>query len=245
MTDSSARTLTAPREVRLVARPVGWPTHDDFELAESAVPELGDGQLRVRNVVMSVDPYMRGRMSDAKSYAAPFALDEAMQGGAVGHRRGVARRRVRRRRPCPPRPRLARGGGRRRLQRAGGRHRDRPGLGLPRRPRDDRPHRVRGPDPDREGPARRRRLRLRGGRGRRQRGRPDRQGARGLAGHRQRGHGREGLPGSSTSSGSTPRSTTRTARSRSSCARPLPTASTCTSTTSVATTSRRPSGRCA
>ncbi len=84
MTDSSARTLTAPREVRLVARPVGWPTHDDFELAESAVPELGDGQLRVRNVVMSVDPYMRGRMSDAKSYAAPFALDEAMQGGAVG-----------------------------------------------------------------------------------------------------------------------------------------------------------------
>ena len=84
MTDSTASTTTAPREVRLVARPVGWPTHDDFALAESAVPDLGEGQLRVRNVVMSVDPYMRGRMSDAKSYAAPFELGEAMEGGAVG-----------------------------------------------------------------------------------------------------------------------------------------------------------------
>jgi NADPH-dependent curcumin reductase CurA len=74
----------APREVRLVSRPVGWPTPDDFEIVESEVPELGDGQLRVRNVVMSVDPYMRGRMSAAKSYADPFALGEAMQGGAVG-----------------------------------------------------------------------------------------------------------------------------------------------------------------
>ncbi|MFN8192040.1 MAG: NADP-dependent oxidoreductase, partial [Nocardioidaceae bacterium] len=75
---------TAPREVRLVSRPVGWPTQDDFELVASDVPELDEGQIRVRNVVMSVDPYMRGRMSAAKSYAAPFALGEAMQGGAVG-----------------------------------------------------------------------------------------------------------------------------------------------------------------
>ncbi|MCB0906092.1 MAG: NADP-dependent oxidoreductase [Nocardioidaceae bacterium] len=75
---------TAPREVRLVSRPVGWPTQDDFELVTSVVPGLDDGQIRVRNVVMSVDPYMRGRMSAAKSYAAPYALGEAMQGGAVG-----------------------------------------------------------------------------------------------------------------------------------------------------------------
>jgi NADPH-dependent curcumin reductase CurA len=75
---------TSPREVRLVSRPVGWPTHDDFELVESEVPELAEGQVRVRNVVMSVDPYMRGRMSAAKSYAAPFELGEAMHGGAVG-----------------------------------------------------------------------------------------------------------------------------------------------------------------
>ena len=48
------------------------------------MPELADGQVRVRNVVMSVDPYMRGRMSAAKSYAAPYELGEAMTGGAVG-----------------------------------------------------------------------------------------------------------------------------------------------------------------
>ncbi len=74
----------APREVRLVSRPVGWPTHDDFELTASDVPAVGDGQVRVRNVVMSVDPYMRGRMSAARSYADPFALGEVMQGAAVG-----------------------------------------------------------------------------------------------------------------------------------------------------------------
>jgi NADPH-dependent curcumin reductase CurA len=73
-----------PREVRLVSRPVGWPTPDNFELVESVVAPVGEGQLRVRNVVMSVDPYMRGRMSDAKSYAEPYALGEAMHGGAVG-----------------------------------------------------------------------------------------------------------------------------------------------------------------
>ncbi|MEO7448467.1 MAG: NADP-dependent oxidoreductase, partial [Humibacillus sp.] len=63
---------------------VGWPTATDFALVESAPVELADGQVRVRNEVMSVDPYMRGRMSDAKSYAAPYALGEAMGGAAVG-----------------------------------------------------------------------------------------------------------------------------------------------------------------
>ena len=80
MSDASS----TPREVRLASRPVGWPTPANFELAESEVPALGEGQVRVRNVVMSVDPYMRGRMSAAKSYAAPFAVGEAMSGGAVG-----------------------------------------------------------------------------------------------------------------------------------------------------------------
>ena len=87
MTDSTASspsTAPAPREVRLVSRPVGWPTHEDFELVESQVPALADGQVRVRNTVMSVDPYMRGRMSAATSYAAPYRLGEAMTGGAVG-----------------------------------------------------------------------------------------------------------------------------------------------------------------
>ena len=83
MTDTAQKT-TAPREVRLVQRPVGWPTHDDFAVVQSEVPALAEGHVRVRNVVMSVDPYMRGRMSAAKSYAAPYELGEAMTGGAVG-----------------------------------------------------------------------------------------------------------------------------------------------------------------
>jgi NADPH-dependent curcumin reductase CurA len=83
MTNALA-TTTAPREWRLASRPTGWPTPDNFELAESDVPELADGQIRVRNEVLSVDPYMRGRMSAAKSYAAPYAVGEAMTGGAVG-----------------------------------------------------------------------------------------------------------------------------------------------------------------
>jgi hypothetical protein len=84
MSDTARPDQSAAREWRLVSRPVGWPTPDDFELAVSEVPALRDGQVRVRNVVMSVDPYMRGRMSDAKSYAEPYALGEAMHGGAVG-----------------------------------------------------------------------------------------------------------------------------------------------------------------
>jgi len=72
------------REIRLAARPVGWPKESDFTLAERAEREPGDGEVLVRNVYMSVDPYMRGRMNDVKSYTPPFALGEALQGGAVG-----------------------------------------------------------------------------------------------------------------------------------------------------------------
>ena len=72
------------REVRLASRPKGEPQPSDFELAETEVADPADGELIVRNTFMSVDPYMRGRMSDAKSYAAPFNLGEVMHGGAVG-----------------------------------------------------------------------------------------------------------------------------------------------------------------
>ncbi|MCS0601339.1 NADP-dependent oxidoreductase [Streptomyces sp. LP11] len=72
------------REWHLLSRPVGVPTAEDFELVETAVPTPGEGQVLVRNEYLSVDPYMRGRMSAAKSYATPFALGEVMQGGAVG-----------------------------------------------------------------------------------------------------------------------------------------------------------------
>ena len=72
------------RQIRLVSRPTGWPTHENFELVEAEVPPLEPGQLLVRNTVMSVDPYMRGRMNDVKSYVPPFALGEPLDGGAVG-----------------------------------------------------------------------------------------------------------------------------------------------------------------
>jgi NADPH-dependent curcumin reductase CurA len=72
------------REIRLVARPSGFPGEDLFELAETPVPDPGEGQLLVRNAYFSVDPYMRPRMNDVRSYVAPFTLGEAMTGGAVG-----------------------------------------------------------------------------------------------------------------------------------------------------------------
>jgi NADPH-dependent curcumin reductase CurA len=76
--------MTQGREIRLAARPVGEPKPSDFELAEVQVPEPGDGELLVRNLVMSVDPYMRGRMNDVKSYVPPFQLGAPLDGGAVG-----------------------------------------------------------------------------------------------------------------------------------------------------------------
>ena len=72
------------REIRLVARPQGVPDEDLFELVETDVPDPADGQILIRNAYLSVDPYMRGRMNDRRSYVAPFALGEAMTGGAVG-----------------------------------------------------------------------------------------------------------------------------------------------------------------
>ena len=75
---------TRSREVRLAARPVGFPKDSDFELIEVTLADPGAGELVVRNLWMSVDPYMRGRMNDVKSYTPPFALGEAMQGGAIG-----------------------------------------------------------------------------------------------------------------------------------------------------------------
>jgi hypothetical protein len=73
-----------PRAWTLERRPAGMPVAADFALKDVTLPALGDGELRVRNQWLSVDPYMRGRMNDVKSYAAPFALGEPMGGGAVG-----------------------------------------------------------------------------------------------------------------------------------------------------------------
>ncbi|WP_338676432.1 NADP-dependent oxidoreductase [Streptomyces sp. SCSIO 30461] len=72
------------REWHLVARPNGWPESGDVALREVPVEEPGEGRILVRNLHFSVDPYMRGRMNDVKSYAPPYQLDRPMEGGAVG-----------------------------------------------------------------------------------------------------------------------------------------------------------------
>ncbi|MEU9374544.1 NADP-dependent oxidoreductase [Streptomyces sp. NPDC048255] len=73
------------REWHLVRRPQGWPVAEDFALREVPVSaEPAPGRILVRNLHMSVDPYMRGRMNDVKSYIPPFQLDQPMDGGAVG-----------------------------------------------------------------------------------------------------------------------------------------------------------------
>ena len=64
------------REIRLVSRPRGLPTPENFTLAETQLPPLGEQQVLVRNRYLSVDPYMRGRMNEAKSYAPGFELGQ-------------------------------------------------------------------------------------------------------------------------------------------------------------------------
>ncbi|MGY3871028.1 NADP-dependent oxidoreductase [Aeromonas crassostreae] len=71
-------------QIHLLRYPNGLPSPSDFTLAEVALPPLNDGEVEVSNQWLSVDPYMRGRMSQAKSYVPPFALNSALDGGAVG-----------------------------------------------------------------------------------------------------------------------------------------------------------------
>lgn len=75
---------TTSREIRLKSRPVGTPAPDNFELASVTLPDPGPGEALVRNLWMTVDPYMRGRMYDRESYVPPFQIGEALQGGAIG-----------------------------------------------------------------------------------------------------------------------------------------------------------------
>jgi NADPH-dependent curcumin reductase CurA len=75
---------TTSREVHLQKRPQGLPTPAAFTIATVEVPDPKPGEVLVRNLYMSVDPYMRGRMVDRKSYTPPFPLHEALTGGAVG-----------------------------------------------------------------------------------------------------------------------------------------------------------------
>lgn len=73
-----------PRAWSLASRPQGMPGHSDFALIDLPATEIGEGQVRVANRWLSVDPYMRGRMNDVKSYVPPFQIGQPMDGGAIG-----------------------------------------------------------------------------------------------------------------------------------------------------------------
>jgi NADPH-dependent curcumin reductase CurA len=72
------------KQILLASRPTGWVEEANFKLVETPVPQIADGQVLVRNHFLSLDPYMRGRMNDAKSYAAPVNLGDVMVGGTAG-----------------------------------------------------------------------------------------------------------------------------------------------------------------
>jgi NADPH-dependent curcumin reductase len=76
--------MTLNRQILLASRPTGKPTQANFRLVETPIPALADGQVLVRHHYLSLDPYMRGRMNESRSYAQPQPLDAVMIGGTVG-----------------------------------------------------------------------------------------------------------------------------------------------------------------
>jgi len=76
--------LMRNKQILLNSRPAGMPTTDNFRIEDTDVPQLNDGEVLVRTLYLSVDPYMRSRMNDRKSYVPPFKLNEPIVGGAVG-----------------------------------------------------------------------------------------------------------------------------------------------------------------
>ena len=171
------------RAWHLKSRPQGLPTDDNFALKDVDLPPMGDGMVRVRNHWLSVDPYMRGRMNDVKSYVPPFQIDAPMEGGAVGE---VVESQAEASRPATPCCTWPAGATRRCCRRTALNKLPDPrrrAAGLPRQSRADRRHGLFRPARSRLGQARRHRLRLgRGGRGRLGGG-ADRQG-QGHDGHR-------------------------------------------------------------
>jgi NADPH-dependent curcumin reductase CurA len=72
------------KQILLASRPAGMPTADNFKLVDAEIPQPTDGEVLIRTLYLSVDPYMRGRMSDRRSYVAPFAVGEVITGGVIG-----------------------------------------------------------------------------------------------------------------------------------------------------------------
>jgi NADPH:quinone reductase len=73
-----------PKQILLKNRPTGMPTHENFEIRETEISQPGQGELLIRTVYISVDPYLRGRMNDTKSYIPPFQLNEVISSGVIG-----------------------------------------------------------------------------------------------------------------------------------------------------------------
>jgi leukotriene B4 12-hydroxydehydrogenase/15-oxo-prostaglandin 13-reductase len=72
------------RQIKLAARPVGMPKESDFSIVDAPMPSLSDGQVLAKSVYLSVDPYMRGRITGVRTYADPVNIGDVMQGGTVG-----------------------------------------------------------------------------------------------------------------------------------------------------------------
>lgn len=83
LSNVSNANIVTNRRIVLARRPQGAPSEQDFRLETTAIPEPADGQVLLRNEMLSLDPYMRGRMSDGPSYAPPLALGDVMVGGTV------------------------------------------------------------------------------------------------------------------------------------------------------------------
>ena len=234
--------VTRGREVRLASRPGRRAGRRQLRgRRDRGAPRPRTGEVVVRNAFVSVDPYMRGRMNDAKSYLPPFEVGKPMDGGAVGEVVEFARARAGGRRHRAAHEGLARVRDRRGRGVPQGRPLDRRTLALPRRAGHHRLHSVDRPRRHRAAEGGRRGVRV-GGRGRgRQRGRSDRQAPRRRARDRQRGHRREGAPRGGRAGVRRRLQLPDQPRCASSSATPPRTASTCISTTSAATTSRRPS----
>jgi NADPH-dependent curcumin reductase CurA len=71
-------------EIHLKKRPVGLSAEDNFQLVKVDIPELKDGEFLVRNIWISVDPYMHGRMRGTKRYISPFQIGKPLEGGCIG-----------------------------------------------------------------------------------------------------------------------------------------------------------------
>lgn len=72
------------RQIVLASRPVGMPTRENFKFVNRSIPEIGQGEVLVRTIYLSVDPYMRGRMTGIKTYIDPFEVNKVLSGGVIG-----------------------------------------------------------------------------------------------------------------------------------------------------------------